>query len=135
MLSTGQWSSNLQGTCKDEAKLTENYNSLLHTGSGELGNWSFVSWGWLKRQITGEIKDLFHFIEHVYKIFGLNFFLKLSTRPEKYLGEIETWDMAEAKLKEALDDYTTETKRDQWELNEGDGAFYGPKIDIVTQDG
>ena len=57
----------------------------------------------------------------------------LSTRPEKYLGDIETWDRAESKLKEALDDFTA-SGGGQWELNEGDGAFYGPKIDIEISD-
>lgn len=57
----------------------------------------------------------------------------LSTRPEKYLGDIETWDVAENKLKEALDKFAA-AGNGQWELNEGDGAFYGPKIDIVLSD-
>ncbi len=57
----------------------------------------------------------------------------LSTRPEKYLGDIETWDKAESKLKEALDNFTA-SGGGQWELNEGDGAFYGPKIDIELSD-
>lgn len=57
----------------------------------------------------------------------------LSTRPEKYLGDIETWDRAESKLKEALDNFTA-SGGGQWELNEGDGAFYGPKIDIELSD-
>lgn len=57
----------------------------------------------------------------------------LSTRPEEYLGDIETWDRAESKLKEALDNFTASGGR-QWELNEGDGAFYGPKIDIELFD-
>ena len=68
-------------------------------------------------------------MQHIYGIFGFTFHLKLSTRPEKYLGEIETWDRAEALLKESL------VKFDHpWELNPGDGAFYGPKIDIVISD-
>ena len=49
------------------------------------------------------------------------------------MGEIETWNMAEAKLKEALNNFT-ERSGDPWEINEGDGAFYGPKIDITTSD-
>ena len=69
----------------------------------------------------------------MYSLFGLGFKLKLSTRPEKFMGEIETWDMAEAKLKEALDNFATKGGG-QWELNEGDGAFYGPKIDITMSD-
>jgi threonyl-tRNA synthetase len=69
----------------------------------------------------------------VYGLFGFPFKLKLSTRPEKFMGEIETWDMAESKLKDALDNFTA-SGNGQWELNEGDGAFYGPKIDITISD-
>lgn len=72
-------------------------------------------------------------MRHVYGLFGFPFRLKLSTRPEKYLGKIETWDVAEAKLKNALDAFTA-SGGGQWELNEGDGAFYGPKIDITISD-
>ena len=57
----------------------------------------------------------------------------LSTRPEKFLGDIETWDVAESKLKAALDKFQADGNG-QWELNEGDGAFYGPKIDITISD-
>lgn len=59
--------------------------------------------------------------------------MQLSTRPEKFLGEIETWDRAESKLKDALNAFTA-SGGGQWELNEGDGAFYGPKIDITISD-
>lgn len=59
--------------------------------------------------------------------------MKLSTRPDKYLGDIETWDLAESKLKNALNRFT-EAGNAEWELNEGDGAFYGPKIDIEISD-
>ena len=59
--------------------------------------------------------------------------MKLSTRPEKFLGEIETWNIAESKLKDALDKFTS-SGGGQWELNEGDGAFYGPKIDVILSD-
>ena len=69
----------------------------------------------------------------MYGLFGFPFKLKLSTRPDKYLGDIETWDVAEAKLKEALDGFAA-AGNGQWELNEGDGAFYGPKIDITISD-
>ena len=57
----------------------------------------------------------------------------LSTRPEKFLGDIETWDVAESKLKAALDNFQA-AGNGQWVLNEGDGAFYGPKIDITISD-
>ncbi|KAL8829915.1 MAG: hypothetical protein Q9191_001735 [Dirinaria sp. TL-2023a] len=69
----------------------------------------------------------------IYGLFGFPFKLKLSTRPEKFLGNIETWNVAEEKLKDALDAFTA-SGGGQWELNEGDGAFYGPKIDITISD-
>ncbi|KAI9052515.1 hypothetical protein LZ554_003859 [Drepanopeziza brunnea f. sp. 'monogermtubi'] len=81
-------------------------------------------------QIKDEIKELFDFLQKVYGLFGFTFKLKLSTRPEKYLGKLETWDMAEGKLRAALDEFVP----GNWELNEGDGAFYGPKIDITISD-
>jgi threonyl-tRNA synthetase len=69
------------------------------------------------------------FLQHVYGIFGFTFSLKLSTRPEKFLGDIETWNQAEKKLEESLNKFGQ-----PWELNPGDGAFYGPKIDITIKD-
>ena len=84
-------------------------------------------------QITQEVEHLFDFLRSVYGLFGFPFRLKLSTRPEKYLGELETWDIAETKLKEALNQFTA-SGGGQWELNEGDGAFYGPKIDVILSD-
>ena len=57
----------------------------------------------------------------------------MSTRPEKFLGDIDTWNIAEVKLKDALNAFTA-SGGGQWELNEGDGAFYGPKIDITISD-
>ena len=84
-------------------------------------------------QIGQEIAGLFEFLKVIYGHFGFPFKLKLSTRPDKFLGDIETWDIAEAKLKEALDIFAAQGGG-QWELNEGDGAFYGPKIDITISD-
>ncbi|KAL8893053.1 MAG: hypothetical protein Q9215_000058 [Flavoplaca cf. flavocitrina] len=84
-------------------------------------------------QITEEIEGLFDFLKCIYGLFGFPFRLKLSTRPEKFLGHIETWDIAEGKLKDALNSFTA-SGGGQWELNEGDGAFYGPKIDITISD-
>ncbi|KAH1260069.1 Threonine--tRNA ligase, mitochondrial 1 [Glycine max] len=81
------------------------------------------------QQIKDEVRNSLNFINYVYKIFGFTYELKLSTRPEKYLGDIATWDKAESALKEALDDFGK-----PWQLNEGDGAFYGPKIDISVSD-
>jgi len=79
--------------------------------------------------IKSEIKGALEFLEVVYKTFGFEYNLRLSTRPEKYLGEITVWDEAEKQLKESLDESGHE-----WKLNPGDGAFYGPKIDITVTD-
>ncbi|PKU69661.1 Threonine--tRNA ligase, mitochondrial [Dendrobium catenatum] len=80
-------------------------------------------------QIKDEVKGVLEFISYVYEVFGFTFELELSTRPEKYLGEIKTWDKAEAALKDALEELGR-----PWQINEGDGAFYGPKIDIGVFD-
>ena len=84
-------------------------------------------------QIKDEIVDLFDFLNAVYGLLGFTFKMKLSTRPEKYMGQLETWNMAEDKLRSALDEFSTQGGT-PWELNEGDGAFYGPKIDITISD-
>ncbi|ERF76438.1 hypothetical protein EPUS_07318 [Endocarpon pusillum Z07020] len=81
-------------------------------------------------QITQEIEALFDFLSFVYGLFGFPFKLKLSTRPEGYMGSLETWNAAEDQLREALKKF----RGNDWELNEGDGAFYGPKIDITISD-
>ncbi|KAJ5892459.1 hypothetical protein N7504_009150 [Penicillium tannophilum] len=81
-------------------------------------------------QIMSEIEGLFDFLQSIYGLFGFSFELKLSTRPEKYLGSLDTWDYAEDQLKKAL----TKFKGDDWTIDEGDGAFYGPKIDITIAD-
>ncbi|KAE8023423.1 hypothetical protein FH972_009117 [Carpinus fangiana] len=80
-------------------------------------------------QIKEEVRGVLDFIKYVYNIFGFTFDLKLSTRPEKYLGELATWEKAEAALAEALDE-----SGNPWQIDEGDGAFYGPKIDISVSD-
>lgn len=80
-------------------------------------------------QLGDEMKGCLEFLKEVYAIFGFTFSLKLSTRPEKYLGELEVWDRAEAQLTQALNEFGY-----PWELNPGDGAFYGPKIDITIMD-
>lgn len=69
------------------------------------------------------------FLKHVYGIFGFTFELVLSTRPEKYLGDIEIWNEAEKALADSLNDFG-----EKWKLNPEDGAFYGPKIDITIKD-
>ncbi|KAJ3030686.1 threonyl-tRNA synthetase [Rhizophlyctis rosea] len=80
-------------------------------------------------QLGTEMDGCLDFLQHVYGIFGFTFSLKLSTRPEKFLGEVETWNKAEQLLESALNKFGH-----PWELNPGDGAFYGPKIDIVISD-
>lgn len=82
-------------------------------------------------QIEDEIAGCFDFLQKVYGVFGFEFKMELSTRPEKYVGELETWNNAEAKLESALNKFLGEGK---WELNPADGAFYGPKIDIMISD-
>jgi threonyl-tRNA synthetase len=69
----------------------------------------------------------------VYGICGFAFKLKLSTRPEKYIGEISVWDEAESKLKTALDKFAGLIGT-SWDEKPGDGAFYGPKIDVELTD-
>ncbi|KAJ7625064.1 hypothetical protein DFH06DRAFT_1008350 [Mycena polygramma] len=81
-------------------------------------------------QVEEEISALFDFMQHVYGTFGLEFQLELSTRPDNFLGEIKTWDHAEDQLKLALE----KQYPGKWEINPGDGAFYGPKIDISVRD-
>ncbi|XP_030551074.1 threonine--tRNA ligase, mitochondrial 1 [Rhodamnia argentea] len=80
-------------------------------------------------QIKDEVRSVLEFISYVYKVFGFTFDLKLSTRPEKYLGDLATWEKAEAALAEALNEFGK-----PWQINEADGAFYGPKIDISVSD-
>jgi len=84
-------------------------------------------------QVGQEINALFDFLKAVYGLFGFSFKMKLSTRPENHLGDIATWDRAEEGLTKALNDFQAETGT-KWELNPGDGAFYGPKIDITISD-
>ena len=68
-------------------------------------------------------------LDYIYSVFGFNYKLELSTRPEKFLGQIEDWELAESQLKIALDKFGRPYK-----INEGDGAFYGPKIDFKLFD-
>lgn len=81
-------------------------------------------------QISTEFEGLFDFLKSIYGLFGFTFKLKLSTRPEKYMGDLKDWDYAEDQLRLALNKFMG----DDWEINEGDGAFYGPKIDITIAD-
>lgn len=69
------------------------------------------------------------FLDHIYGLFGFKFELELSTRPEKRIGDEDLWDKAEQALEDALNNFGK-----PWRLNPGDGAFYGPKIDIKVFD-
>ena len=80
-------------------------------------------------QIQDEILGVLRLEERIYNTFGLGFNLELSTRPEKSIGTDEQWEIATNGLKAALDVYGREYK-----INEGDGAFYGPKIDFHIND-
>jgi threonyl-tRNA synthetase len=84
-------------------------------------------------QVEQEIHALFDFLQAVYGLFGFTFKMKLSTMPDNHLGDVATWERAEGQLTKALDAFK-ETTGTQWELNPGDGAFYGPKIDITISD-
>ena len=84
-----------------------------------------------EEQIGSEIKEIVEIASYLYEIFGLEYQLTLSTRPEDFMGEIETWNQAEADLKRVLNEICGEGN---YRINEGDGAFYGPKIDIKMKD-
>jgi threonyl-tRNA synthetase len=82
-----------------------------------------------QEQIGEEVERLLGLIQRVYGDFGLTYTAKLSTRPPEFLGEVATWDSAEAQLTAAL-----ERAGQEYTLNAGDGAFYGPKIDFDVMD-
>ncbi|MCF7872280.1 threonine--tRNA ligase [Candidatus Woesearchaeota archaeon] len=82
-----------------------------------------------KEQMKEEVKKLLELIDVVYKTFGFEYQMELSTKPEKAMGDPQLWTLAEDTLKETL----LEMKAD-YKLNEGDGAFYGPKIDFHLKD-
>ncbi len=85
-----------------------------------------------EEQIGSEIKDIIEIAKYLYSVFGLEYKLTLSTRPEEdFMGEIETWNKAENDLRKVLDEICGEGN---YQVNEGDGAFYGPKIDIKMKD-
>ena len=83
----------------------------------------------MESQIAEEVERLLRLVQRVYGDFGLQYSVKLSTRPEKFLGTVETWDHAEASLKQAL-----EAAKQPYSINAGDGAFYGPKLDFDITD-
>jgi len=80
-------------------------------------------------QLEEQIIELFDLINHIYSTFGFDYHVELSTRPEKAMGDRKIWDKAESILKKALED-----KGMKFKINEGDGAFYGPKIDFHLKD-
>lgn len=82
-------------------------------------------------QIHSEINSILDIADLFYSIFGLTYSPVLSTRPKDFMGDIALWDKAEAELKSVLD---ARYGKDGYKINEGDGAFYGPKIDIMMKD-
>ncbi|KAB3529882.1 threonine--tRNA ligase [Alkaliphilus serpentinus] len=83
----------------------------------------------LPEQIKDEIIGVINFIDYMYKLFGFKYHIELSTKPEKAMGTDEEWDLATNALKEAM-----ESKGLPYKINEGDGAFYGPKLDFQLED-
>ena len=83
----------------------------------------------LPEQIESEIINLMHLINEVYSLFGFTYTVELSTRPEDSMGSDEDWNLAEGALKKAL-----EKENMAYKINEGEGAFYGPKIDFHIKD-
>jgi threonyl-tRNA synthetase len=83
----------------------------------------------MESQIGEEVERLLRLVQRVYGEFGLSVEMKLSTRPPEFMGTIEAWNHAEAELKRAL-----EAAGISYSINEGDGAFYGPKIDFDVTD-
>ncbi|GAA3402390.1 threonine--tRNA ligase [Paenibacillus hodogayensis] len=80
-------------------------------------------------QIETEIAGVIDLIDSIYRVFGFDYTMELSTRPEKSMGSEELWEKAEAALRSVL-----HGRRAEYRLNEGDGAFYGPKIDFHVRD-
>lgn len=80
-------------------------------------------------QIKDEIAGVIRLIDSIYSVFGFEYKMELSTRPEKFMGDIEKWDIATEALRVAL-----EENGKPYHVNEGDGAFYGPKIDFHLKD-
>ena len=85
----------------------------------------------MESQIEEEADAILDLAEKIYETFGLTYRAEFSTRPDDFMGEIETWDRAEAAIKRILDRRFGEGN---YEINEGDGAFYGPKIDLQIKD-
>lgn len=89
-----------------------------------------------REQVQQEVRSYLEFFKYVYDIFGFKYEFDLSTRPEKFMGDISTWDVAEKMLEDALIEFTGKQQGEEggWQINAGDGAFYGPKIDIKVFD-
>ncbi len=85
----------------------------------------------MESQIKDEIADIIAIADEIYKTFGVTYRAELSTRPDDFMGDIEVWNRAEKALKDILDE---KYGPDGYEVNEGDGAFYGPKIDLQIKD-
>ena len=85
----------------------------------------------MESQIKEEIADVIAIADEIYSTFGVTYRAEFSTRPEDFMGDINVWNRAEAALKEILDEKYGEGG---YEINEGDGAFYGPKIDLQIKD-
>ena len=83
----------------------------------------------LPDQIEDEVSGVIRLANHIYEVFGFKYKIELSTRPDDFMGTIEEWDRATESLKRAL-----EANGLEYEINEGDGAFYGPKIDYHLED-
>ncbi|HPF18471.1 MAG TPA: threonine--tRNA ligase [Bacillota bacterium] len=83
----------------------------------------------LPEQTKDELKGVIEFIGYIYGVFGFNYRIELSTRPENSMGSAEEWARAEQALQEAMDELKLPYK-----VNEGDGAFYGPKLDFHLED-
>lgn len=85
----------------------------------------------MESQIEEEIEDVLNIADEIYKTFGITYRAELSTRPDDFMGDIALWNDAEAALRRILDKKYGE---ENYEVNEGDGAFYGPKIDLQIKD-
>lgn len=83
----------------------------------------------LEEQIEGEIAKVLDLVDEFYSEFGFSYKVELSTRPENYMGSVDVWDQAEQALETVL-----QQKQVEYQVNEGDGAFYGPKIDFHILD-
>lgn len=85
-------------------------------------------------QVEGELDSLLDLMRDFYSYWGFSYKLELSTRPEQYIGELENWNRAESILRDKLEERFGSLGDGKWEINEGDGAFYGPKIDFQIKD-